>query len=161
VSSWDITGATSIGLTSECVTVVAKSRYSFALQLLLDLVLKLHGRPLDSVSSMWLSYTHKVRLDPFTSGKAPPQKYLNTGSWLSRLALSRPEELTPEVVAWLRKPTREHIPLRDVPPRCTFALIQAGSGGPSNASLCLWEGGGGAVSCSSPECAIRHLVGGL
>ena len=84
-------------------------------------------------------HTHKVRLDPLKSRKAPPRMYLNTGSWLSRLALPRPEEVTPELVAWLRKPTREHIPLRDVPPRCTFALIQAGSGGPSHASLCLWD----------------------
>ena len=86
-------------------------------------------------------HTHKVRLDSFKSGKAPLQIYLNTGSWLSRLALPQPEEVTPEVVAWLRKPTRAHVPLRDVPPRCTFALIQTANGGPTHASLCLWEGG--------------------
>ena len=67
--------------------------------------------------------------------------YLDTGSWLSRLALPRPEEVTLEVVAWLRKPTREHIPLRDVPLRCTFALIQAAERRPCHASLCLREGG--------------------
>jgi UDP-2,3-diacylglucosamine pyrophosphatase LpxH len=84
-------------------------------------------------------HTHKVRLDLLKSGKTQ-QMYLNTGSWLSRLALPRPEEVTPEVVAWLRKPARELVPLRDVPPRCTFALIQSANGGPSHASLCLWEG---------------------
>jgi hypothetical protein len=82
-----------------------------------------------------------VRRDVLKSGKALQQVYLNMGSWLSRLALPRPEEMTAEVVAWLRKPTREDIPLRDVPPRCTFAFIQAANGGPANASLCLWEGG--------------------
>lgn len=86
-------------------------------------------------------HTHKVRFDTFKSEKALQQVYLNTGSWLSRLALPRPEEVTAEVVAWLRKPTREHIPLRDVPPRCAFAFIQAVNSGPANASLCLWEGG--------------------
>jgi UDP-N-acetylglucosamine diphosphorylase/glucosamine-1-phosphate N-acetyltransferase len=86
-------------------------------------------------------HTHKVRLDTFTGGKALQQVYLNTGSWLSRLALPRPEEVTAEMVAWLHKPTGEHIPLRDVPPRCTFAFIQAANGEPANASLCLWEGG--------------------
>jgi hypothetical protein len=86
-------------------------------------------------------HTHKVRRDAFKSGTAQQQVYLNTGSWLSRLALPRSEEVTAEVVAWLRKPTREHIPLRDVPPRCTFAFIQAANGGPANATLCLWEGG--------------------
>jgi UDP-2,3-diacylglucosamine pyrophosphatase LpxH len=84
-------------------------------------------------------HTHKVRVDSFKSGKAPEQMYLNTGSWLSRLALPRPEEVTPEVVAWLRRPTREHIPLRDVPPQCTFALIRSANGGPSHASLCRWD----------------------
>jgi hypothetical protein len=86
-------------------------------------------------------HTHAVRRDTFTRGSALPQVYLNTGSWVSRLALPRPDDVTAEVVAWLRKPTTEQIPLRDVPPRCTFAFIQAAYGGPAHASLCLWEGG--------------------
>jgi UDP-2,3-diacylglucosamine pyrophosphatase LpxH len=86
-------------------------------------------------------HTHKVRFDAFKSRAAPQQVYLNTGSWLSRLALPRPEEVTAEAVAWLRQPTREHVPMRDVPPRCAFAFIQATNGGSANASLCLWEGG--------------------
>jgi UDP-2,3-diacylglucosamine pyrophosphatase LpxH len=88
-------------------------------------------------------HTHRVRFDRLKSGAAQRQVYLNTGSWLSPLALPRPEEVTPEVVAWLRKPTREHIPLRAVPPRCPFAFIQAANGRPANASLCVWEGGSG------------------
>jgi UDP-2,3-diacylglucosamine pyrophosphatase LpxH len=84
-------------------------------------------------------HTHRLRFDKFKSGKAR-QVYLNTGSWLSRLALPRPEEVTEELVAWLRKPTREDIPLREAPPRCAFAFIQAANGGPANANLCLWEG---------------------
>jgi hypothetical protein len=86
-------------------------------------------------------HTHKVRRDTFKSATAPQQVYLNTGSWLSRLALPRPEEVTAEVIAWLRKPTREQIAVRDVPPQCTFAFIQATNGGPAHASLCIWEGG--------------------
>jgi hypothetical protein len=88
-------------------------------------------------------HTHKVRIDTFKSEKALQQVYLNTGSWLSRLALPRREEVTAEVVAWLRKPTREHIPFHVVPPRCAFAFIRAANGGPANASLCLWEGTSG------------------
>jgi UDP-2,3-diacylglucosamine pyrophosphatase LpxH len=96
-------------------------------------------------------HTHKVRLDQFKSGKAPQQLYVNTGSWQSRLALPRPKDVTPQVVAWLRKPTREHIPLRDVPPQCTFALIQAVSGEASHASLCIWEGGSGQYRVLIPK----------
>jgi len=86
-------------------------------------------------------HTHKVRIDQFKTRNASQQMYMNTGSWLSRLALPRPKDVTPQVVDWLRKPTREYVPLRDVPPRCIFALIQSTKCGPSHASLCIWEGG--------------------
>ncbi len=86
-------------------------------------------------------HTHKPRIDPIKGGTAEQQVYLNTGSWLSRLALPTPGEVTPELVAWLCEPDRVHIPLREVPPQCVFALVNATTGGPSRASLCLWEGG--------------------
>ena len=71
---------------------------------------------------------------------AEQQVYLNTGSWMSRLALPAPGEVTLELVAWLYEPDRGHIPLREVPPQCVFALVNAAEG-PSSASLCIWEGG--------------------
>jgi UDP-2,3-diacylglucosamine pyrophosphatase LpxH len=86
-------------------------------------------------------HTHKVRVDTFKSGKSLQQAYLNTGSWLSRLALPRSEEVTEELIAWFRKPTSEYIPLREVPPQFTFAFIQAVNGRSSDAKLCVWEGG--------------------
>ncbi len=86
-------------------------------------------------------HTHKPRLDRIEGGTAEQQVYLNTGSWLSRLALPTPGEVTPELVAWLCEPDRVHIPLREVPPQCVFALVNATTGGPSRANLCLWEGG--------------------
>jgi UDP-2,3-diacylglucosamine pyrophosphatase LpxH len=86
-------------------------------------------------------HTHTARIDPI-KGKTPEQQvYLNTGSWLSRLELPIPEEVTPELVAWLREPDRGHIPLREVPPQYVFALVNASTEGSSSASLCLWEGG--------------------
>jgi len=86
-------------------------------------------------------HTHTARLDPITGETAERQVYLNTGSWLSRLALPAPGEVTPELVAWLREPDRGHIPLREVPPQYIFALVNATTEEPSSASLCLWEGG--------------------
>ena len=86
-------------------------------------------------------HTHKARIDPIKAGRAEQQTYLNTGSWLARLALPAPGEVTPELVAWLSKPDRGHIPLREVPPQCVFAVVNATPGEPSSASLCVWEGG--------------------
>ncbi len=87
-------------------------------------------------------HTHKARLDPIKGGgRAEQQVYLNTGSWLSRLALPAPGEMTPELVAWLSEPDRGHIPLREVPPQCVFALVKASAEGSCSASLCVWEGG--------------------
>ncbi len=86
-------------------------------------------------------HTHTTRMDPIKGGRAEQQVYLNTGSWLSRLALPAPGEVTPELVAWLREPDRGHIALREVPLQCVFALVNATTEEPSSASLCIWEGG--------------------
>jgi hypothetical protein len=94
-----------------------------------------------SLRYAFAGHTHKARIDPIKEGTAEQQVYLNTGSWVSRLALPAPEEVTPELVAWLHEPDRRHIPLWDVPPQCVFALVNASSEGPSSASLCVWEGG--------------------
>src|SRR6266700_5384247 len=99
----------------------------------------LHSDP--SLRYVLAGHTHTVRIDPIKGETAGQQVYLNTGSWASRLALPAPEEVTPELVAWLREPDRGQIPLRDVPPQCVFALVNATPEEPSSASLCLWEGG--------------------
>jgi hypothetical protein len=94
-----------------------------------------------SLRYAFAGHTHKTRIDHLKDGPAEHQVYVNTGSWLSRLALPPPEEVTPELVAWLRAPDREQIPLREVPPRFVFALIDVPTGAPAHAQLCLWEGG--------------------
>jgi hypothetical protein len=94
-----------------------------------------------SLSYALAGHTHTARLDRIEGGTAEQQVYLNTGSWLSRLALPEPGEVTPELVAWLRDPDRRHILLREVPPHCVFALVNATTGEPSRARLCVWEGG--------------------
>ncbi len=94
-----------------------------------------------SLRYAFAGHTHRTLIDTIKGNTAEQQMYLNTGSWMSRLALPTPEEVTPELVAWLREPDIEHIALRDVPPRCVFALVTASSEGPSSAKLCVWEGG--------------------
>ena len=82
-------------------------------------------------------HTHMIRIDPVHEGA---QTYLNTASWTSRFALPAPGEITPELVEWLRHPDWNAIPLHDVT-QLTFAIVNATPGGPSSASLCIWEGG--------------------
>ena len=86
-------------------------------------------------------HIHTERIDAIKSGTGEQQVYLNTGGWLRQLALPKPKEVTPKLVAWLREPDWEHMPLREVTPRHVFALVHAADGGPSRASLCLWEDG--------------------
>ncbi len=85
-------------------------------------------------------HTHMVRIDPFKSEATGQQVYLNTASWTTRVALPAPAEITAEVAAWLRQPDWTNIPLRDAT-QLIFAMVNAAAGGPSSASLCLWEGG--------------------
>lgn len=93
-----------------------------------------------SLRYAFAGHTHTALIDPIKGGRARQQVYLNTGSWLSQLALPTPGEVTPELIAWLREPDREHIPLRAIPLQCVFALVDA-TKSPSSASLCVWEGG--------------------
>ena len=99
----------------------------------------LHSDP--SLRYALAGHTHTARIDPIKGGTAEQQVYLNTGSWMTRLALPAPGEVMPELVAWLREPDRGYIPLREVPPQCVFALVNATTEEPSSASLCIWEGG--------------------
>ncbi len=68
------------------------------------------------------------------------QVYLNTGTWITRYALPHPDEITPELVAWLSKPDWNAIPLRDIT-QLVFALIRIEEGSPSRVNLCVWQGG--------------------
>ena len=83
------------------------------------------------------AHTHMIRIDPVHEGA---QTYLNTASWTSRFALPAPGTITPALVEWLRHPDWNAIPLRDVT-QLTFAIVNVTPGGPSSASLCVWEGG--------------------
>jgi len=82
-------------------------------------------------------HTHMERVDAINNGS---QVYFNTGSWTTRCALPGPDEITADLITWLRQPDWKAIPLRDMT-RLVFAFISAEEGAPSDASLCSWEGG--------------------
>ncbi|HEX6478810.1 MAG TPA: metallophosphoesterase [Ktedonobacteraceae bacterium] len=82
-------------------------------------------------------HTHMVQLDRVNDGA---QVYLNTATWTSRFALPVLDEITPELIEWLRQPDWNEVPLRDVT-QLVFVFISAESGRPSHADLCVWEGG--------------------
>ncbi|HLQ10326.1 MAG TPA: hypothetical protein VK134_01905, partial [Ktedonobacteraceae bacterium] len=68
------------------------------------------------------------------------QIYLNTATWTTREAKPTPDQVTPELLVWLRDPLQEPDPLQDIT-RMVFALAQTEDGQPSTAELCVWEGG--------------------
>ncbi len=82
-------------------------------------------------------HTHLDRSDYINNGS---QVYLNTGTWTARYAFPETDEITSELIEWLRNPDWSEIPLRDVT-RFVFAFIRSEEGGPSSANLCVWEGG--------------------
>jgi UDP-2,3-diacylglucosamine pyrophosphatase LpxH len=82
-------------------------------------------------------HTHMLRSDTLGNGG---QRYLNTASWTLREARPAPDEVTPEMLAWLRHPVPERSLLRDVT-KLVFARIESEEGKPSRATLCAWEGG--------------------
>jgi len=79
-------------------------------------------------------HTHMVRHDTIGA-----QVYLHTASWTRRFA--QPEEITPELLAWLGAPDWDAIPLRDVT-QLIFVLVTASENGPAQASLCAWTDDG-------------------
>lgn len=82
-------------------------------------------------------HTHMARHDRVNDGA---QVYLNTATWTSRFALPVLDEITPELIEWLRQPDWNEVPLRDVT-QLVFAFISAEDGRPCRADLCAWEGG--------------------
>lgn len=86
-------------------------------------------------------HTHMQRNDTVNEGQ---QTYLNTASWTVRLAPPTPADICgPQgqaLLSWLRTPVWQHNPLQDIT-QLTFALITAEEGHPSQAQLCIWEGG--------------------
>jgi UDP-2,3-diacylglucosamine pyrophosphatase LpxH len=82
-------------------------------------------------------HTHTYRINAINDGS---QVYLNTGTWTTRYKLPDPDEVTPELIAWLSKPDWNAIPLRDMT-QFVFALIRAEERSPSSVNLCVWEGG--------------------
>jgi UDP-2,3-diacylglucosamine pyrophosphatase LpxH len=86
-------------------------------------------------------HTHMERFDVVNHG---PQAYLNTASWTQRLAIPTPHEIRgpqgPALLEWLCNPDWRNVPLRDET-QLTFVLMTSTDGGPSNAKLCIWEGG--------------------
>jgi UDP-2,3-diacylglucosamine pyrophosphatase LpxH len=82
-------------------------------------------------------HTHLLRHD---SLDGESRHYLNTASWTARYALPSPDEVTPDLVDWLRETDWQHIPLREVT-QFVFALVIAEEDAPSYVKLCAWEGG--------------------
>ncbi len=82
-------------------------------------------------------HTHILRQDSLHGGA---QTYLNTATWTLRQGLPENEAITPELQTWLRQPDNTAAPLRDLT-QSVFALITATEGSPSQACLCVWEGG--------------------
>ncbi len=82
-------------------------------------------------------HTHTLRRDQVTEAG---QVYLNTASWTRRQVPPAPDEITPEVLAWLRQPDLENSPARDIT-GSIFAWVSAEVGKPSIAHLYTWEGG--------------------
>lgn len=82
-------------------------------------------------------HTHMLRHDTLDGGA---QTYLNIATWTHRESKPTPDDVTSELVAWLREPWQEASPLRGIT-QMVFALVQAEDGQPSTASLCAWEGG--------------------
>jgi UDP-2,3-diacylglucosamine pyrophosphatase LpxH len=81
-------------------------------------------------------HTHMARNDRVNDGA---QVYLNTATWTSRFALPVFDEITPELIEWLRHPDWNEVPLQNVT-QLVFAFIRGKSGEPSRADLCIWEG---------------------
>ena len=88
-------------------------------------------------------HTHMMRRDMVNDGA---QVYLNTATWTKREAVPTADEITPEIVEWLREPDPEKSPLLEVT-QFAFALIEGECDenqthrSPSRASLCAWKGG--------------------
>jgi UDP-2,3-diacylglucosamine pyrophosphatase LpxH len=83
-------------------------------------------------------HTHAALVRPLENGS---QIYVNIGTWTRRLARPTAAELTPGLIAWLRRPDWQQIPLRDLT-RYTFALIRTTEPGqPATVRLCAWEDG--------------------
>jgi hypothetical protein len=82
-------------------------------------------------------HTHMHRINSINDDS---QVYLNTGTWTSRYALPKRDEISPELIAWLTKPDWSTIPLHDMT-QFVFALIRTEESSPSNVNLCVWQGG--------------------
>ncbi len=85
-------------------------------------------------------HTHQMLFKQTPVGGAvQEQAYFNTGSWTTHLALPRPEEVTPELVAWLHDPDWNAVPLRDIT-QFLFVLVKSDDNEPESVQLCAWEG---------------------
>ncbi len=85
-------------------------------------------------------HTHQMRFVSIPDEVTPQQVYFNTGSWTTHLALPKPEEVTPELVAWLQDPNWNAVPLHDIT-QFLFVLATSDDNAPPTAQLCVWEGG--------------------
>jgi hypothetical protein len=82
-------------------------------------------------------HTHSPRYDRPGSGA---QTYINTATWVLRQTPPAPEEITSEIIAWLRQPDLENFPVQDKT-GFIFTLVRAETDQPATARLCVWEGG--------------------
>lgn len=86
-------------------------------------------------------HTHILRHDTIITSNGAEQIYLNTASWTKREAVPTAEEITPELLVWLRDPASRPSPLHDMT-RFIFALVDdASDGQQTTAQLYEWIGG--------------------
>jgi UDP-2,3-diacylglucosamine pyrophosphatase LpxH len=115
--------------------IFVPTTYSMAESVALGIQHSLQNDP--SIRYAIAGHTHMHRINSINDGQ---QIYLNTGTWTTRYAFPNPDEITPELIAWLSKPDWNEIPLRDMT-QLFFALIQTNDEASSSVNLCVWQGG--------------------
>ncbi len=84
-------------------------------------------------------HTHILRHDTIKMSDRGEQTYFNTASWTKREALPTADEITPELLEWLRNPHSQPGHLRETT-RFIFALVDSSTARPATAQLCEWIG---------------------
>jgi UDP-2,3-diacylglucosamine pyrophosphatase LpxH len=132
---YELREALSLPLTEAVKAILQPRPYAMGESVALGMQCILRDDP--SLRYAIAGHTHMLRRDILNDGT---QTYLNTGTWTNREYMPAPEEVTPELVQWLREPWQATGPLRDA--TClTFALVRGDDGQASTAELCVWDGG--------------------
>jgi hypothetical protein len=127
--------ALSLPFTEAIKAIFKPSTYRMAESIAMGMLNSLQNSP--EIRFAIAGHTHIDRINAINHGS---QVYMNTGTWTTRYALPEPDEITPELIAWLSKPDWNAIPFRDRT-EFVFVLIRAEGASPSSVHLCAWQGG--------------------